>query len=274
MTSNIKTILVGASICGSLLGFVAWRVHATRTQPVPQYEIVEDRSGSHPHGCSSLLGLAERVVQDEPAASRSQLTVLITGDGTTGNEPLRLAKYAIPKTRKAIEGRAAALRRQRELLADLSQKCESVRRTNVSPVFMAIVEALADLHAQGCKQNSGCRLYIDSDGEENVNKSMRDALRGTMRGGQTLHNSLDNSDLQVTFCGLAVTNTEIVNPGSPPGAMLDDPGRKRRSQDTWLSLFASPQLVKFEPYCPKATTSVSPEFPANRPAAGSRRGTG
>src|SRR5262249_44397841 len=158
-----------------------------------------------PEGCSSLLGLAEQVLQKESTTSNSRLTVLVIGDGSSANEPSRLVSYAIPKTRKAMEGRNAAQRQQQYLLADLLQKCQAMRSTTVSPIFLAIIEALADLHAEGCNENSGCRLFIDSDGEENVNEGIRQALSKASRSHPSLPTPIDNNGVGVTFCGLAVT---------------------------------------------------------------------
>lgn len=249
-----RAVILAVSISSALLGFVGWRVYASRTQTVLQYEIVEDGSGSHPDGCSALLGLAEQIVQKEPVTSKSQLTILIVGDRTSANEPLRLAKYLIPRSRKATEGRAANLRRQEELLADLMHRCQRIRRTTVSPIFLAVVEALADLHAQGCNQKFGCKLYIDSDGEENVDPGIRQALSGAPKGHQTLPAPSDNRGVEVTFCGLAVT-TRVTNPSRPLSGLLRDHDKEDRLQRTWQSLFIVPELVNFEPYCPKASIS-------------------
>ncbi len=255
MNANIRTILLAVSISGPLLGFVGWRVYSSRIQQVPHYEIVEDRSGSHPDGCSSLLGLAEQIMQKEPATSKSQLTILVIGDGTSANEPLRLAKYSIPRTSKAIEGLGANRRRQQELLADLLHKCQSLRSTTVSPIFLAIVEGLADLRAQGCAQNSGCKLYVDSDGEENVDRRIRKALSGAPKPPQILPTPANNNGIPVTFCGLAVTATGAIDASRPLTTLVRDPGREDRMQRTWQSLFTVPGLVNFKPYCPNTSTT-------------------
>jgi hypothetical protein len=203
------------------------------------------------------VGLAEQIVQKEPATSKSQVTILIVGDRTTANEPLPLAKYPIPRTRKAIEGRAAGLHRQQDLLADLLQRCHGVRSTTVSPIFFGIVEALADLRAQGCRQTSGCRLYVDSDGEENVNLGIRQALSGTQKAHQALPDSADNGGIEVDFCGLAVSGTGITDSSHVTSTVVHDTVREDRLQRTWRLLFTEPALVSFEPFCPKVSSLAS-----------------
>lgn len=253
MTSSIKTVLLSASISCSVVGFVAWRVHATRTEAVPQYEIVEDSSRSHLSGCESLLGLAEQVLQHESSSPTSQLTILVTGDHATASEPRRVAKYTIPRTRKAIEGRGAGLRREQEVLADLHKKCQSLRSTDISPIFLAIKEALADLRAQGCNRSSGCKLYVDSDGEENVDKDIKQALNDGARARHSLPARADNTGIQVIFCGLAATS------GGPDSALPRTAARDSRRDDrlklTWQSVFVMPDVVNLEPYCPTSSMS-------------------
>jgi hypothetical protein len=227
MTGNIKTVLFAASIFSSLVGFMAWRVHATRTQAVPQYEIVEDVSRSHRNGCSALLGLAEQVLQHEPASPTSELTVLVMGNHATANEPLQLAKYSIPRIRKVIEGRGAGLRRQQELLTDLQERCQRLRSTDVSPIFLGIKEALADLHAQGCNRGSGCKLYVDSDGEENVDRDIRQSLDDDQRAHHSLPARADNTGIQVIFCGLAATSGEQDSTYARPKPPESRPDRLR-----------------------------------------------
>ena len=215
MKGNIKNIILAVSASTALFGFIGWRVYASKAQPVAEYEIVKDRSGSHPDGCTSLLGLAEEIVRNEPASAKSQLTVLITGDGASANEPLQLARYSIPRTRRAIEGRTVSARAQQDLLADLAHRCQAVHSTHTSPIFLAVAEALADLHAQGCNQKAECQLYIDSDGEENVDRTIREMLNGAPATRHLLPSRLDNSGIRVTFCGLAVTTTGAIDSWHP-----------------------------------------------------------
>jgi len=257
MKGNMKNLVLAVSVSTASLGFVGWRVYASKAQPIPQYEIVKDRSGSHPDGCSSLLGLADEIVRNEPASAKSQLTVLITGDGASANEPLQLARYSIPRTRKAIEGRTAGVRAQQDLLADLAHRCQAVHSTRTSPIFLAITEALADLHAQRCNQNAECQLYIDSDGEENVDRAIREVLNGAPATQHLLPNLLDNSGIRVTFCGLAVTTNGAIDYWRPTKTVVHDESREERLQNIWHSLFTNRAMVGFAPYCPTVSTRAS-----------------
>lgn len=248
-----KGILYALVCCGVSVGFVGWRLHALRNQAAPHFEIVADFSLSHAQGCESLLGLAEQALRTEGVSASSTLTVLILGDGATANEPWQLGRYSIPVTRKVLEGRTANLRRQQDILHDISNKCRTIRRTAVSPIYLGVTRAVADLRAHGCKGTSHCQLFVDSDLEENAEGSIRSHLNSTRYVQANLPSLIENEGLHVVFCGLAVTAGQMVDPSdgeirkvSPRDSRRDD-----RLRHTWASLFLRPELVMFEPYCPQ-----------------------
>jgi hypothetical protein len=246
-----KRLLYVFFACGVSLGFVGWRVHAVKTQVTPHFEIVEDFSLSHAQGCDSLVGLAERVLNTQSVARNSTLTVLAVGDQTTADEPWQLARYSIPRDDKVLEGRTEKLRRQQDILRDLRNRCRAARRTTISPIFLGVKQAVADLRAQGCKPNSRCALLVDSDLEENVEPSIKKSLNA----GDGRHVSLPsiaNAGIGVTFCGLAVRAGRIVGPSGREIRKfpLHDPGRDDRLRQIWGSLFSKREAVRFEPYCP------------------------
>ncbi len=251
MKSGVLYLILASSAC---VGFVAWRVHAVKTQETPHFEIVEDPSLSHKQGCESLLGLVEQVLSADGASPGSTLTILVLGDKATANEPWELGRYSVARTRKVLEGRRANLRRRRDVLRDVLGKCQAVPPTNVSPIFLGVKQALADLRAKGCSETTHCKLFVDSDLEDNVERSIREGL--TRRGGKAdiLQSPLDNEGIDVTSCGLAVTAGHIVDPSgreiltAPPR----NSHREDRLQQVWAAVFSRPEAVKFEPYCPHA----------------------
>jgi len=248
--SVFASIVLGCT----LIGFVGWRVHAMRTQETPHFEIVEDPSFSHGPGCESLVGLADQALRTDGAASSSTLTVLILGDAATANEPWQLGSYSIPRTRKVLEGRKANAKREQGILDDILRKCEAVRPTRISPIFLGVKQAVADLRAQGCNESSRCALFVDSDLQENVETLVMKIIDGESRGGgRNLPPQLNNEGINVTFCGLAVTPGRSVSLTSREARLSS--GHKSRNeerlQETWLELFADTRAVTFEPYCPR-----------------------
>jgi hypothetical protein len=247
-----RGILYAVACCIACAGFVGWRVHAVRTQAAPHVEIVEDPSLSHAEGCEAMLGLAEQALRAEGVSSRSTLTVLVLGNEATANEPWRLGRYAIPTTRKALEGRAANLRRQQDVLRDIWSKCQTVRRTTISPIFLGVKQAIADLRAQGCTGTSRCRLLVDSDLEENAETSIEKSLNSPRGGTRILPSPINNEGIEVDFCGLAVTAGRIVDPSGRETrkASPRNSSREDRLRQVWRTLFTRPEAVRFEPYCP------------------------
>jgi hypothetical protein len=242
-----------AIVCGILCaGFVGWRIHVLANHSAPQFEIVEDPSLSHPGGCESLLGLTEQSLRADSVSQDSTLTVLVLGDATTANEPWQLGIYSIPTTRKVLEGRTATSQRRQDVLRNILNKCQAVRRTTVSPIFLGVKQAVADLRAQGCSETSHCQLSVNSDLEENVETSIKKSLNETT--GQKANLPLiENNGIGVTFCGLAVTTGRLVDSSSkgfrkaPPRT----PAREDRLRTIWRSLFTQQSTVTFEPYCPQ-----------------------
>jgi hypothetical protein len=249
MKTEIKYAMAFWCVVAVLLG---WRACVLRGHEAPHFEIVEDLSLSHPDGCDSLLGLAEEALRFKDVLPGSTLNVLVIGDEATGNEPWRLGSYLIPTTRKAIEGRAGDLRRQQEILQDLSARCRAARRTQSSPIFLGVKQGLADLRSQGCGPTSHCELFVDSDLEENVEAAISSALNGSGKHGPIP--TVDNKGIDIVFCGEAVTSAR---PGHSKRencrGLPRTANRENRLRQTWSSVFTAPERVRFEPYCPQTS---------------------
>jgi len=182
----------------------------------------------------------------------STLTVLVIGDEAAASEPWQLGTYSIPTTRKVLEGRTANSRRRQDVLRDILNKCQAVLRTTVSPIFLGVKQAVADLRAHGCREISHCQLRVNSDLEENVEPSIKKSLNRTTEGKPILLSPVENQGIDVAFCGLAVTTGRLVDSSrgfrkAPPRT----PAREDRLREIWRSLFIKPAVVTFEPYCPK-----------------------
>jgi hypothetical protein len=253
MTKTILSVILCGTVCA---GFVGWRVHVHANQSPTHVEIVFDASLSHPEGCESVVGLAEQSLRTNGVSKDSTLTILVLGDASTANEPWQLGRYASPVTNKVLEGKAANTRRQEVLLSDIQRKCETFRRTSISPIFLGVKQAVADLRAHGCKAASHCQVLVDSDLEENAEISIKNALNGTRNTKLALPAPLDNQGVEVSFCGLAVTAGRTVNQSGMEiqRALPRGQGRDDRLRQVWRSLFTQPDLVRFEPFCPLGHT--------------------
>jgi len=249
MTRSSVLVLLASMV---IAAFVGWRVHAMHSEPVNHFAILADPSISYTGGCESAVGSAAEMLRGPGVSPRSKLILIVLGDGTTANEPRELGKYDMPISRKVIEGRKANERRQAVLLQEISSKCGSVPPTSVSPIFMGVRQAVADLRSEGCREGSHCKLRVSSDLDENVEAGIKSRLISA-RGRSPLPAPLDNDGIDVAFCGYAATAGRIVDPMGREVRRFAgrNPAHEDRMQQTWLSMFTNPERVKFEPYCPK-----------------------
>lgn len=209
--------------------------------------IVADCSGSTVGGCNSVVGLAGRALAVEGIDTGSMLWLLATGTEASAFQPPLLGGHSLHLPRKAIEGTAGDARRRSEFLAKVAQDCDKMHKAKSSPVFMAAKQAISQLRSAGCKvdQPNPCALFVETDLEETVVKSIAQALaRPAHSGLAELPTPLDNRNLRVVFCGTAET--------VKGRARKVGPDHLDRLQEVWKALFQSPELVSFEPYCPKS----------------------
>jgi hypothetical protein len=241
------------SACVATTGFVGWRLHAIRGERVNHFAVVQDPSRSFRGGCASLLGSAEAVLHSPGVSKNSTLAVLALGDDSTAREPRWLGAYPIPTSRKVIEGKRAKAERQQALLQDLWRRCESLRPASVSPIFLGVKQAIAELRAEGCGEGSQCGLWVSTDLEENAVRAIEARIDGAHQEKIPLPELLDNGGITVTFCGFAETTGGSVAPSRHGirAAAPRDPRRDDRLVETWRMLFTKPGLVTFSHYCPE-----------------------
>ena len=249
-----KSIIFAVLASLGVTAFTLWRVHAMNTATIDHFAILYDPSISFTGGCESAVGSAEELLHVSRVSGRSKLTLLVLGDRTSANEPRQVGRYAFPVSRKVIEGQESAEREQATLLQEISDTCNSVGRTSISPIFMGVRQAVADLRAEGCTEASQCELIVDSDLEENVETGLRNTLDHA-HSRYPLPRPVQNAGISVTFCGYASTAGRIIDPTGREVRRFGsrDPAREERMLRTWRSIFTSPEEVKFEPYCAKSS---------------------
>ncbi len=253
-----KAIVLVILACVSAAAFVGWRVHEMDNATVKHFAILEDPSMSYTGECEAAIGSAEEILRSPGASPHSKLIFLALGDGLTANEPRELGKYDLPISHKVIEGGKAKRSKQAALLEKIAETCRSVRPTAISPIFLGVKQALADLKATGCAKGSDCKLWVNSDMEENVEPAIKSRLNGA-GGRSSLPAALDNEGIDVTFCGYASTAGRVLDPTGNERVRsfgARNAAREDRMQNVWRSLFVNAQRVKFEPYCPTPGTST------------------
>lgn len=249
-----KAVIVITSICSATLGFFHWRHCIVMQMPTAQAVEIDDRSLSVTNEEEGVPALGRRALGLPGMRKGSTLTFLATGDGATSDEPVLVAKYEMPVSRRAMEGRGAETERKDAILADLAGRLKELGRTTRSPIFLAVKRGVEQLRSSGCTPETTCYLLVKSDGQELSEPTIKKALRDS-QSKNSLPSPIPNEGIRVVFCGLSET-TGNTTEGSRRGfhAQVSDRKGIDRVRDVWSSLFTQPELVTFEPYCREIET--------------------
>lgn len=254
---NGAGVRVGAGVlaCAGLIGFFAWRYQAAAGRgPARRHAILIDASGSAKDVCGAAVGVARRVLAETGEREEFRLDVFATGGASTAAEPTQLKQFHLPAQRRVLEGKEAARLKREGLLEELGKRCGALATTDESPVYMGLKRVVEHLGAAGCGAGADCRLYVQSDLEENVTAAVRDALRGSRRGAAALPAPLENEGIRVSICGLSESNGQRAGGGTQRSrrrGRAGDVSRADRVREVWLRLFTHPDLVTVEPFCPR-----------------------
>jgi len=213
--------------------------------------IVPDRSRSAEKVRESIMGVAEESLTLPGIKKGSRLAIIATGNVETAMEPISIASIGFPCIRKVMEGRSRTAKNE-EFLKDVEASLEKMTTpASRTPLYIAVRRATETLRGLGCKTDlrkgqPPCYLFVISDGEENVEKLIMRAIRGSSETKFPEEMLIDNSNIEVHFCGLSDTN------GDSP---VRNSREITRMENTWKGLFRHPEAVTFQPFCPKKEVS-------------------
>ena len=246
--TTAKAVIAIALGCGATGGFLSWRYLTFHNLTLSQVVEVLDRSESVTELDRGAQAMLRRSLELSGMRKGSSVTVLATGDATTANEPVLMVRYEVPVSRQALERKAAALACKEEIIGDLAARLKNLRRTRVSPIFIAVKRGVEQLRARGCTPDTPCYLFVKTDGEELADPGIREALRGRASKGK-LPALIHNEGIKVIFCGISETAGEVGEGGIKQSYTQIREAGLDRVRDVWMRLFASPEAVSFEPFC-------------------------
>jgi hypothetical protein len=254
---SIKSILL---LLGALtLAGIGWWLMPPLKHPATHALIIDDSSDSTPSDCESMAGIFRRAIRLPGINKHSTITVLLTGDERTANEPRRWAEYKAPDTRYVIEGRRKVEQQQNDLVADLFTRCSQTPVTKVSPIYLALKRGVEQLQSIAGADGSALYLFIKTDGEETAEPQIKAALRAAPGSKLQLPAPIRNEGVHIFFCGMAETLGQVSTGGNGNSRQLSrqrDSQRVDRACEVWTALFSVPTLVTFEPYCPNQGDSA------------------
>ena len=225
-----------------------WAADALDVQAV----IVVDTSRSFQAGCEATGTIAQKILSTQ-YGKHSSILLLATGDSESAYEPRFLASYPLPATSRLVEGHWRVLQDVRELPEKIVTDCQRVGKTNISPIFLALKAGLSQLGAFGCGSKIRCLLYAASDGEENFEEDVHRALETGRTAPTGIVGRLDNTNIEVTICGLSETlgqEKETTGRGRVRSLTAGRNGlRADRLHRVWLQLFADRSQVSISDFC-------------------------
>jgi hypothetical protein len=249
MSKNIKIALLAGLCALVVLAVGAWRYEVAGTSRAAHAVIIRDRSDSVLSGCDCTAALVRRAFAGPHIQAGSTIAVTVTGDQSTASEPSLLSSVEVPITRQVLEGRDAADRQREKLIEGIKMQCEKIAQTKVSPVFVALREAVEHLRSKGCGPDSHCFIYAQSDLEETGDLQIKAALD---RDAQPLPAAINNDGINIVISGVAQTTGDTVAANGRVRRLTAprNPERAARIRSIWLRLFTNPERVTFEPFCP------------------------
>jgi hypothetical protein len=250
MTQKIKIILIVT--CGALLLAVGlWRYKAAGKSQAAHGVIVRDRSNSVIKGCDCTSALVRRALLASQLGAGSTIAVMVTGDGATAYEPILITSFAVPVHRQVLEGRGAAGQQREKLNEDVQAQCEKANLTKVSPIYIALKNAVEHLRSKGCGPVSNCFVYAQTDLQETGDAQIKAALGRATRDNQALPAPINNEGIDVVISGLAETTGDAASSNGRVRNLPipQDSGRIDRIRSIWLRLFTNPERIRFEPFC-------------------------
>lgn len=252
MNSKFKLLfLIGGLITG-LLGFALARTFLFERAHIPHSLVLYDRSGSAQGTCGSVVSLSLNAMKLPQMQKGSTVTVVITGDELTANEPVTLGSYVVPISDKVFEGKDDAVQKQNEILAEINGRCSQFSAARKSPVFLAMKSSIEQLRSLGCDEKTGCVLFVKSDLQENAEPEIKAAVGGSRAALTKLPKPIDNRGISVRICGIAETQGLVKDKDGTSRQMTKN--RSALASDivrqVWVSLFIDPANVSFSSFCP------------------------
>ncbi len=246
---NKKSIIITLLVLASA-AFIVWRIIEGGKKKVGHAVVLRDRSDSTASDCDCTKDLAAFALKDINIEKGSTVTVTVTGDAETANEPEKMLSFEVPVNRQVLEGQNAMAAKRDKLLQEVKSQCEKMRPTTVSPIFIAVKRAVQHLQSLGCgTASSPCALYVQSDLEDSVEKAIK-ALIDNPQSKQPLPAKIDNRGIRIIFFAIAETVGEKkVDGKNRQLTKKHDPQRIDRIETVWRSLFTNPELIIFKPHC-------------------------
>lgn len=239
---NTKAIL-GSAVAVTALGLIlaaAWALITRAPEPAPHTAYIIDYSDSRTINCGNVATAIGELQRSAKLKKASRFFLFGTGDSSTSDEPVLLGSYEIPIKLRVLEGQSAAEAESGKFLETVQTRCRQEPVKTRSPIILAVKRVVDTLQANGCKPGTGCRLYVQTDGQELSETNLKQRLEGKGKSSDSAPVRISNNGIAVNVCGFA----EVAK--TPGRHNIDSSDRMIK---VWKSIFTDPESVVFQPHC-------------------------
>lgn len=250
MNKKLILVFVALFVAIGISGFLGWAFY---TPPKSDHRgVVADSSfSSAVDRCSDVAKLAETELKKQPINDKTKLTIFLTGDQQTANEPRGLGSFDVPVQIKLTESNSVIAHSQSKILGQVKAKCEQFSQATNSSIFLAIKRTVEHLRSLGCDDSSKCEVLGQTDLQENADLRIKAAISGTPADMKKLPAPINNQGIAIKICGISQTKGVVVNQKGQKTQLTQNRNLARADliQEVWNKLFTHPELVVFSPYC-------------------------
>lgn len=251
MNPKLKIVCILSVLTVGLISFALAKTFWFERPSIPHSLNLSDWSGSTPGDCESVIALSRQSMKLPQMRRGSTMTVAVTGDETTANEPRTLGAYTLPISDKAFEGAKLINEKQNEMLTEIKGKCGRVPSAKKSSIFLGLKSGVEQLKSVGCNEKADCTIFVKSDLQENIELQIKSAIDGNKASLSKLPAPIDNRGIRITICGIAETKGLTKEPNGKSRQMTENRNAARFDliRQIWSQLFTQPELVTFSSFC-------------------------
>ena len=244
MTNNKIVPLTGISLLVLIITFALIWVFAYRERPIAaHYGLLIDYSDSRTINCNALETTLNEILTSENLMSDSNLYFYSTGDDSSSDEPVLLGKYPIPVNIKVLEGKSEAENKVQNFISNVKTRCEKEPLKKRSPIVLGIMRTIENLKTNGCNPQANCKIFIQTDGKELSEKSIKKELINKIKNNSKPQISILNQGIHIEVCGFA----QVVESKSQKNRHSVRTANKTFS--VWKKIFTDTSLVSIQPHC-------------------------
>lgn len=243
---NTKKTLTLAGITLSALLLITALVWAFAFRERPksaQFALLIDYSDSRTINCGAIDATLQEIMSSPNLMTNSYLYFFSTGDDKSSDEPVLLGKYQIPVNIKVLEGKSKNEGEIQEFIGKIKTRCEQEPIKKRSPILLGIKRVIENLRINGCDTKAGCRIFVQTDGQELSETTVKKSLTGKNDKISETQVLIPNNGINIKVCGFA----QVIESKSQKNR--HDFRTTDKTIAVWKQIFTEPNSILFQPHC-------------------------